>query len=83
MIQKGGFWSPFEDIGSLTQEIQKLPHREKYGRRAEKKYAEPDKLMQQLFVRRKCALLECRVRGDSDNENMPNLNIRFSAGAED
>lgn len=54
MIQKGGLWSPREDIGSLTQKFKKSYIDEKYGvEEAEKKYAEWDKLMQQLFVRRK------------------------------
>jgi len=54
MIQKGGLWSPREDIGSLTQNFKKSYIDEKYGpEEAEKKYAEWDKLMQQLFVRRK------------------------------
>ena len=54
MIQKGGLWSPREDIGSLNQKFKKSYIDEKYGpEEAEKKYAEWDKLMQQLFVRRK------------------------------
>jgi len=54
MIQKGGLWSPREDIGSLTQKFKKSYIDEKYGpEEAEKKYAEWDKLMQQLFMRRK------------------------------
>lgn len=54
MIQKGGLWSPREDIGSTTQKFKKSYIDEKYGiEEAEKKYAEWDKLMQQLFVRRK------------------------------
>jgi iron(III) transport system substrate-binding protein len=54
MIQKGGLWSPREDIGSLTQKFKKSYIDEKYGvEEAEKKYAEWDKLMQQLFIRRK------------------------------
>ena len=43
-----------EDVGSLTQEFKKSYIDEKYGvEEAEKKYAEWDKLMQQLFIRRK------------------------------
>jgi hypothetical protein len=43
-----------EDIGSLTQKFKKSYIDEKYGvEEAEKKYAEWDKLMQQLFIRRK------------------------------
>ena len=54
MIQKGGLWSPREDIGSLAQKFKKSYIDEKYGvEEAEKKYAEWDKLMQQLFIRRK------------------------------
>lgn len=54
MIMKGGLWSPREDIGSLTQKFKKFYIDEKYGvEEAEKKYAEWDKLMQQLFIRRK------------------------------
>ena len=49
--------SPFflpEDIGSLAQKFKKSYIDEKYGvEEAEKKYAEWDKLMQQLFIRRK------------------------------
>jgi iron(III) transport system substrate-binding protein len=54
MIQKGGLWSPREDIGSTAQKFKKSYIDEKYGvEEAEKKYAEWDKLMQQLFIRRK------------------------------
>ena len=54
MIQKGGLWSPREDIGSVTQKFKKSYIDEKYGPdEAEKKYAEWDKLMQQLVVGRK------------------------------
>lgn len=54
MIQKGGLWSPREDIGSTAQKFKKSYIDEKYGvEEAEKKYVEWDKLMQQLFVRRK------------------------------
>src|SRR5581483_1100310 len=54
LIMKGGLWSPREDIGSLTQKFKKSYIDEKYSvDEAEKKYAEWDKLMQQLFVRRK------------------------------
>ena len=54
MIQKGGLWSPREDIGSTAQKFKKSYIDEKYGvEEAEKKYAEWDRLMQQLFVRRK------------------------------
>ena len=54
MIQKGGLWSPREDIGTLTQKFKKSYIEKKNGlEEAEKKYAERDRLMQQLFVRRK------------------------------
>ena len=54
LIQKGGLWSPREDVGSLNQKFKKSYIDEKYGvEEAEKKYAEWDKLMQQLFVRRR------------------------------
>jgi len=53
-VEKGGLWSPREDIGSLTHKFKKSYIDEKYGvEEAEKKYAEWDKLMQQLFIRRK------------------------------
>jgi iron(III) transport system substrate-binding protein len=54
MIMKGGLWSPREDIGSLSQKFKKSYIDEKYSvEEAEKKYAEWDKLMQQLFIRRR------------------------------
>ncbi|MBM2806412.1 MAG: Extracellular solute-binding protein, partial [Deltaproteobacteria bacterium] len=54
MIMKGGLWSPREDIGTLMQKFKKSYIDEKYSvEEAEKKYAEWDKLMQQLFIRRK------------------------------
>ena len=54
LIMKGGLWSPRDDIGSVTQKFKKSYIDEKYGvEEAEKKYAEWDKLMQQLFIRRK------------------------------
>jgi len=54
LIMKGGLWSPREDIGSLAQKFKKSYIDEKYSvEEAEKKYAEWDKLMQQLFIRRK------------------------------
>jgi hypothetical protein len=50
MIQKGARWSP----RSLAQKFKKSSIDEKYGvEEAEKNYAEWDKLMQQLFIRRK------------------------------
>ena len=54
MIMKGGLWSPREDVGSVSQKFKKSYIDEKYSvEEAEKKYAEWDKLMQQLFIRRK------------------------------
>jgi iron(III) transport system substrate-binding protein len=54
MIMKGGLWSPREDIGTLMQKFKKSYIDEKYSvEEAERKYAEWDKLMQQLFIRRK------------------------------
>ncbi|HMF50890.1 MAG TPA: hypothetical protein VK603_19710, partial [Candidatus Saccharimonadales bacterium] len=53
MIQKGGLWSPRENIGSLRQKFNGSHIDEKYGpEEAEKKSAEWDKLMQQLVVGR-------------------------------
>jgi hypothetical protein len=46
--------SPREDIGTVAQKFKKSYIDENYGvEEAEKKYAEWDKLMQQLFIRRK------------------------------
>jgi iron(III) transport system substrate-binding protein len=54
LIVKGGLWSPRDDIGSLAQKFKKSYIDEKYSvEEAEKKYAEWDKFMQQLFIRRK------------------------------
>ena len=52
---KGGLWSPpREDIAALEQKFKKSYLDEKYYLdEAEKKFAEWDKLMQQLFIRRK------------------------------
>jgi len=45
---------PREDIGTLAQNFKKSYIDEKYSvEEAEKTYAEWDKLMQQLFIRRK------------------------------
>jgi hypothetical protein len=45
--------SPREDVGSLTQEFKKYYIDEKFtASKSRKKYAESDKLMQPLFVRR-------------------------------
>jgi iron(III) transport system substrate-binding protein len=54
LIMKGGLWSPREDVGTLAQKFKKSYIDEKYSvEEAEKKYDEWDKLMQQLFIRRK------------------------------
>ena len=51
---KGGLWSPPEDIATLEQKFKKSYIDEKYSLdEAEKKFTEWDKLMQQLFIRRK------------------------------
>ena len=54
LILKGGLWSPREDIATLEQKFKKSYIDEKYPLdEAEKKFAEWDKLTQQLFIRRK------------------------------
>jgi iron(III) transport system substrate-binding protein len=54
LIMKGGLWSPREDIATLEQKFKKSYLDEKYSLdEAEKKFAEWDKLIQQLFIRRK------------------------------
>ncbi|HEY7318666.1 MAG TPA: extracellular solute-binding protein [Candidatus Binatia bacterium] len=54
LIMKGGLWSPRDDIATLEQKFKKSYIDEKYSvDEAEKKFAEWDKLMQQLFIRRK------------------------------
>jgi iron(III) transport system substrate-binding protein len=54
LMKKGGLWSPREDMGSLEQKFKKVYLDSKYSLdEAEKKFAEWDKLMQQLFIRRK------------------------------
>jgi iron(III) transport system substrate-binding protein len=54
LIMKGGLWSPREDIATLEQKFKKSYIDEKYSvDEAEKKFVEWDKLMQQLFIRRK------------------------------
>jgi iron(III) transport system substrate-binding protein len=54
LIMKGGLWSPREDIATLEQKFKKSYIDEKYSLdEAEKKFAEWDKQMQQLFIRRK------------------------------
>jgi iron(III) transport system substrate-binding protein len=54
LIMKGGLWSPREDIATLEQRFKKSYIDEKYSLdEAEKKFAEWDKLMQQLFIRKR------------------------------
>ena len=54
MIMKGGLWSPREDIGTVEQKFKKLYIDEKYPfDELEQKFAEWEKLMQQVFIRRK------------------------------
>jgi iron(III) transport system substrate-binding protein len=54
LIMKGGLWSPREDIATLEQKFRKSYLDEKYSLdEAEKKFAEWDKLMQQLFIRKR------------------------------
>ena len=54
LIMKGGLWSPREDIGTVEQKFKKSYIDEKHSiDEAEKKFAEWDKLMQQLFIRKR------------------------------
>jgi iron(III) transport system substrate-binding protein len=54
LITKGGLWSPREDLGSLDQKFEKLYLDSKYSLdELENKLLEWEKLMRQLFVRRK------------------------------
>jgi iron(III) transport system substrate-binding protein len=54
LIMKGGLWSPREDIGSVEQKFKKLYIDEKYPlEEMEQKFAEWQKLMQQIFIRKK------------------------------
>jgi hypothetical protein len=53
LMQKGGLWSPREDIGSLTQKFKNPTSTRNTVSKKREKYAEWDKLMQQLFVRRR------------------------------
>jgi iron(III) transport system substrate-binding protein len=54
LMMKGGLWSPREDVASLEQKFKKSYLDEKYSLdEAEKKFAEWDNLMRQLFIRRK------------------------------
>jgi ABC-type Fe3+ transport system substrate-binding protein len=54
LIMKGGLWSPRGDVGSLEQKFKKLYLDSKYSQEdIEKKSAEWENLMQQLFVRKR------------------------------
>jgi iron(III) transport system substrate-binding protein len=54
LIMKGGLWSPREDTGLLEQKFKKLYLDSKYSTdEAEKKLAEWENLMHQLFVKRR------------------------------
>jgi iron(III) transport system substrate-binding protein len=54
LIMKGGLWSPREDIGSVEQKFKKLYIDEKFPlEEMEQKFAEWQKLMQQIFIRKK------------------------------
>jgi iron(III) transport system substrate-binding protein len=54
LIMKGGLWSPREDVGSLEQKFKKLYLDSKYSTdEAEKKLAEWENLMHQLFVKKR------------------------------
>jgi iron(III) transport system substrate-binding protein len=54
LIMKGGLWSPREDIGGVEQKFKKLYIDEKYPlEEMEQKFAEWQKLMQQIFIRKK------------------------------
>jgi len=54
LMMKGGLWSPREDVGSLEQKFKKLYLDNKYSQEdIEKKSAEWETLMQQLFVKRR------------------------------
>ena len=51
---KGGLWSPRGDVGALEQKFKKLYLDSKYSQEdIEKKSAEWENLMQQLFVRKR------------------------------
>jgi len=53
-MMKGGLWSPRQDIGSLEQKFKKVYLDSKYSlEEIEKKLAERENLMHQLFIRRK------------------------------
>jgi iron(III) transport system substrate-binding protein len=54
LMMKGGLWSPREDIGSLEQKFKKIYLDDKYSfEELEKKLAEWENLMRQLFIRKR------------------------------
>jgi iron(III) transport system substrate-binding protein len=54
LIMKGGLWSPRDDVGSLEQKFKKLYLDSKYSTdEIEKKLAEWENLMHQLFVKKR------------------------------
>ena len=54
LMMKGGLWSPRQDIGSLEQKFKKVYLDGRYSlEEIEKKLAEWENLMHQLFVRKR------------------------------
>jgi iron(III) transport system substrate-binding protein len=54
LMMKGGLWSPRQDVGSLEQKFKKVYLDSKYSlEEIEKKLAEWENLMHQLFVRKR------------------------------
>jgi hypothetical protein len=53
-MMKGGLWSPREDIGTVEQKFKKTYLDEKYSlEEIEAKYAQWEKLLRQLFIRKR------------------------------
>ncbi|HEU0047231.1 MAG TPA: hypothetical protein VFQ43_06475, partial [Nitrososphaera sp.] len=54
LMMKGGLWSPRQDVGSLEQKFKKVYLDGRYSlEEIEKKLAEWENLMHQLFVRKR------------------------------
>jgi iron(III) transport system substrate-binding protein len=54
LIMKGGLWSPREDVGTLEQKFKKTYLDEKYSlEEMEAKFAQWEKWLRQLFIRRR------------------------------
>ncbi len=54
LMMKGGLWSPREDIGTVEQKFKKAYLDEKYSQEEiEVKYAQWEKLLRQLFIRKR------------------------------